>query len=287
MELTGLGGGIMLAIAALLWLVYLVPNWLKNREYLATEKNAVRLQQTIRVLAETADVPRIVRADAAARRAAAGPVAVGRAPRVAVLVAREPRPGLAAMRVRRTRALTSLVLLASVVVALVQLVLMVSVGVVAGSWLVLAAAALGVIGSLAALRQLANVSRARTVPVVRVQRRTSLGHEAVEVAQRGQEWTPVALPKPLYLSRSTVVAAARPAINAEVDLNAELERAAADAERALRDRVQPPAVAPVGPQAPPVRQPAVSRFASMGIVDVPASGAPDLDAVLARRRAAG
>ena len=54
MELTGLGGGIMLAIAAVLWLVYLLPTWLRRREYLATERNAVRLQQTIRVLAETA-----------------------------------------------------------------------------------------------------------------------------------------------------------------------------------------------------------------------------------------
>ncbi len=281
MELTGLGGGIMLAIAALLWLVYLVPNWLKNREYLATEKNAVRLQQTIRVLAETADVPRIVRADAAARRAAAGPVAVGRAPRVAAPAAREPRTGLAAMRVRRTRAVTSLVLLASVIVALVQLVLMISVGVVVGSWLVLAAALFGLIASLSLLRQLSNVTRARTAPVARAQRRTSLGHEAIAAPQRGQEWTPVALPKPLYLSRTTEVSSAQPAMQAERDLNAELERAAAHAERALRDRIQPPAVTPAAPQ------PAASRFASMGIVDVSTSGAPDLDAVLARRRAAG
>ena len=286
MELTGLGGGIMLAIAALLWLVYLVPNWLKNREYLATEKNAVRLQQTIRVLAETADVPRIVRADAAARRAAAGPVAVGRAPRVAVPVAREPRAGLAAMRVRRTRAVTSLVLLASVIVALVQLVLMISVGVVVGSWLVLAAAVFGVIGSLSLLRQLANVTRARTAPVARAQRRTSLGHEAIAAPQRAQEWTPVALPKPLYLSRTTAVSAAQP------DVNTDLEGAALEAERALRDRTQLPAVTPVAerpaaekPAA--VHGPAASRFASMGIVDVPTAGAPDLDAVLARRRAAG
>jgi hypothetical protein len=282
MELTGLGGGIMLAIAALLWLVYLLPNWLKNREYLATEKNAVRLQQTIRVLAETADVPRIVRADAAARRAAAGPVAVGRAPRVSPPVAHAPQPGLVAMRQRRTRAVTSLVLLVSVIVALVQLVLMVAVGVVLGSWLVLAASALGAMGSISLLRRLANVSRARTAPVAQTQRRTSLGHEAIAVPQRGQEWTPVALPKPLYLSRATAAPSVELSANAEFDVNADLERAAADAERALREQKQPPAITPAV-----VRQPAASRFASMGIVDVPASGAPDLDAVLARRRAAG
>ena len=32
MEFTGAGGGVMVAIAAALWLVYLVPNWLKRGE---------------------------------------------------------------------------------------------------------------------------------------------------------------------------------------------------------------------------------------------------------------
>ena len=54
MELSGVGGGLMLAIAATLWLAYLEPNWFKRREYLATERNAVRLQQTLRILAESA-----------------------------------------------------------------------------------------------------------------------------------------------------------------------------------------------------------------------------------------
>ena len=70
MELTGAGGGLMLAIAAALWLAYLVPNWFKRREYLATERNAVRLQQTIRVLAESAEIPDAVRADLAAKQLA-------------------------------------------------------------------------------------------------------------------------------------------------------------------------------------------------------------------------
>ncbi len=38
-----MGGGVVLAIAAALWLLYLVPTWLRRREYLATERNAVRL----------------------------------------------------------------------------------------------------------------------------------------------------------------------------------------------------------------------------------------------------
>ena len=61
---TGIGSGIMLALAAGLWLVYLVPTWLRRNEYLATERNALRLQQTLRVLAETAEMPEPLRAEA-------------------------------------------------------------------------------------------------------------------------------------------------------------------------------------------------------------------------------
>ncbi|MDQ4137852.1 MAG: large exoprotein, partial [Actinomycetota bacterium] len=71
MEFTGGGAGIMLALAAVLWLIYLVPSWVRRREYLATERNAVRLQQSLRILAETAEVPAVVRAESSARSVAA------------------------------------------------------------------------------------------------------------------------------------------------------------------------------------------------------------------------
>jgi hypothetical protein len=71
MEISGLGGGLMFAAAAGLWLVYLMPTWFKRREYLATERNAVRLQQTLRVLAETSEVPEIVRAETSSHSIAA------------------------------------------------------------------------------------------------------------------------------------------------------------------------------------------------------------------------
>lgn len=61
------GGGLVVVAAAALWLVYLIPTWLRRREYLATERNAVRLQQTLRILAETAEVPEEVRVEANAR----------------------------------------------------------------------------------------------------------------------------------------------------------------------------------------------------------------------------
>ncbi len=265
MELTGVGGGIMLAIAAVLWLAYLLPSWLKRREYLATERNAVRLQQTIRVLAETAQVPEVVRA----ARSAPFPVAVGRpatpAPRVDLRV-------LTARRIRRTRALTTLLLASALLLGGVQVSLIVSTGAVAGSWLVVGVSALASLSALAVLGRLAERSRAsREGGVARVARRTSLGARppvAQPVADRS--WVPVDVPKPLYLSKP--VAPALP----EVDL----VRAAALAEAARR-AAEEEAVA-LRPAAT-----GTSRFARMGFVDDAAPAVPDLDAALARRRAAG
>ncbi|WP_089909196.1 hypothetical protein [Leifsonia sp. 21MFCrub1.1] len=65
-----MGGGVIVALAAALWLAYLVPVWLRRREYLATERNAVRLQQTLRILAETSELPDEVRLEATARTVA-------------------------------------------------------------------------------------------------------------------------------------------------------------------------------------------------------------------------
>ncbi|GAB3616409.1 hypothetical protein GCM10027416_09660 [Okibacterium endophyticum] len=65
-----LSGGIIFVLAAALWLVYLVPTWFRRSEYLATERNAVRLQQTMRILAETSEIPDEVRLELTAREVA-------------------------------------------------------------------------------------------------------------------------------------------------------------------------------------------------------------------------
>jgi hypothetical protein len=281
MEFTGLGGGLMLAIAAGLWLVYLVPNWLKRREYLATERNAVRLQQTIRVLAETAEVPAEVRREAAARQLAYqqradlrnGPVAVGRPVSKPAQIPDDPR-SLAAKRVRRGRALSGFVLLGSVGVIVAQTSMIVASGALVSSWLILAAAALAGLCAVAVLRRLAEISRAkRETPAVKRERRTTLGAASAPAAATpaaSEPWTPVPMPKPMYLERSFAPSIA-------VDTT-ELRTAAAAAEQALRDAEAD--VAPITPAAP-------SRFASMGIVEQTGSVTTDIDAVLARRRAAG
>lgn len=262
MELSGLGGGVMLAIAAVLWLVYLLPTWLRRREYLATERNAVRLQQTIRVLAETAEVPAPVRTELLVRRAPLGPVAVGRP--VTPPWVRPDARALAARRLRRTRALVGLVLFASFAVTAVQVV-----GVVLGSqsWLLLAAAALSTLCALALLSRLAEVARARRVPVVRSIRRAARPADHASTDEVPASWTPVSIPKPLYLSRPVIEP-----VEIE-DPTKALAAAAAEAEEALRSAPQPPAVP--------------SRFAAMGRADAAGASLPDLDAALARRRHAG
>jgi hypothetical protein len=92
-------------------------------------------------------------------------------------------------------------------------------------------------------------------------------------------WTPVPLPKPLYLSRPQPDRA----LETSLDAAAELRDAAAAAERRLREAHEAPEVTPIiRPAAAPA---APSRFARMGYLDEVESATTDLDAVLQRRRA--
>jgi hypothetical protein len=303
----GLSSGVMLALAAGIWLVYLVPTWLKRREYLATERNAVRLQQTLRILAESAEVPVAVRAETSARSVAAFQRSLRKQEQLAEAVARardaaaaeaatrrlaEAQPALAAVvasrstasrRLRRTRVAASGVLLASLSTLVVQLVLGVSGGFAAAAPAVLAFSAIGGITSFAMLGRLASVSRARAAAIVqpevrapRVVRQPVVREQPVQ--EVAKPWTPVPLPKPLYLSKP----APQSVVIVADEVSAELRAAAARAERELlaaREAAAKPPVEPI-----PITRP--SRFASMGIVDAGETAAPDLDAVLRRRRTA-
>lgn len=94
-----MGGGVVFAIAAALWIAYLLPSWMRRREYLATERTAVRLQQTLRILAETAELPDEVRVEAKARAVAEHQKVLKKAERKAL---EETRAAAAAeARVRR------------------------------------------------------------------------------------------------------------------------------------------------------------------------------------------
>src|SRR5699024_154978 len=63
-----LGGGVIVLVAVLLWLVYLLPSWQSKMRYNAAERNAVRLGQALRVLAETSEAPEEVHVELTARQ---------------------------------------------------------------------------------------------------------------------------------------------------------------------------------------------------------------------------
>ena len=222
----GLGGGVLIALAAALWLVYLIPSWLRRREYLATERNAVRLQQTLRVLAETAEVPVAVRAETTARSVVQQQRELRRV-QASVAPVLSPQT-IAARRRKRTRALSSVVLLGSVATIGVQVALMASSGFAAGAFAVLGVGGVGVVTSLGLLRRLAVLSRPRAVVGERSVLRKTTSRERIEPVEIA--WTPVPLPKPLYLSRPVMD---HVVVEAEVAA-AELHQAAAEAEARLR-----------------------------------------------------
>ena len=311
-ENSGGGTAILIAIAAGLWMLYLVPMWRRRREFLATERNAVRLQQTLRIMAQTAEVPQEVHAEMTARAIAAQERSLAARQREEHAIARAHEaaaqramrlqlagtaPGLIAemdaarlgqRRLRRSRAATSLLTLGALAG--------VGASIAAAAWAWTALAGFIALSGMLLLRGLARASQRRTgqaapraasfvdyAPVAATERRS---------VQPTREWTPVPLPKPTYLAvpRAPEVPAA-PAARAvprpAVDHAAVLAAAAEEAERA--QRTARPAAQQSAEQ--PAQRPAAelgdSRFARMGILDGLPTEAPDLDEVLQRRRAAG
>ncbi|HET6826184.1 MAG TPA: hypothetical protein VFH64_09695 [Amnibacterium sp.] len=296
----GFGGGAIIAFAAVLWLLYLAPTWMRRRQYLTTERTAVRLQQTLRILAETAEVPEEVRAAVSARSVAEQHRALRDAARQAESVARpretaaqrtlarrssqprEPRQraqavsALAATRLRRSRVLAAAILLLSLAIAGfgVQQVLQ------AANWGPVVGGAIGVFAGLALLQRAATVAAAhRAVEavdhavVVPEAPRSFTDWQRTEQAR--PTWTPVPLPKPLYLDKDEVPAPEHDA----VAVAASLEAAAARSGEALRAASAAAEVAVLEPRG------AQSALAAMGIVAESGPVLTDLDAVLRRRRA--
>lgn len=263
----GVGGGAIIALAAVLWLLYLTPSWLRRREYLRTERTAVRLQQTLRALAETAEVPEEVRAEVSARsvadqhralrEAARGAERVARpraaaAERVLARSGRGPRRprdrAVAASEITVARLRRSRVLATNVLVVGVTLTGWGATDIASGGGLEFLAA--GVVVSLLAV---ALLQRASTVAaahravdavdsavVVPGQQRSFVDWQRAEPSR--PTWTPVPLPKPMYLQREEVVAAPRDDAAVAASLRAATERA----DEALRAAHAAPEVAALG-----------------------------------------
>ncbi|MGT2426177.1 hypothetical protein [Amnibacterium kyonggiense] len=298
--MAGLGGGAIIALAAVLWLLYLTPTWLRRREYVRTERTAVRLQQTLRVLAETAEVPEEVRAEVSARSVAEQHRALRESARRAETVARpreakaeralarsgtgprEPRSralavsDIAASRLRRSRVLATNVLVVGVTLTGWG----VSDVTAGGGWEFLAVGIVVVLLAFALLQRASTVAAAhRAVAAVDqavvVPEETRSFAEWQEAEPSRPTWTPVPLPKPRYLEQQQAVAPAPP-VRDDVAIAASLRAAAQRADDALRAAHASPAVAALD------RRPvdAVTAMDESGPV------VTDLDGVLRRRRSA-
>lgn len=172
---------IVLLLVAAVWIAYVVPVWVRRRNYLATEQNAMRLQQTLRVMAETAEVPVLDRVEMSSRgiaeqerRLRAARKAAAKAEREREEAARRdlprvPVPGSlaerrAAMRqLRQRRRMTSLAGLLSLLVIFAGIVI----GFAAGNWWPATLGVAGLLGALAVLVQLSRVESAQRAAFAR------------------------------------------------------------------------------------------------------------------------
>ena len=258
-----LSGGVIVLVAVLLWMLYLLPSWRGRFQYDAAERNAVRLNQALRVLAETSETPGEVRLELNARTALAQQKLAKRlqsekeASELTLL-----RQELAAARadpiVRQARArrrvrivATSTLLLGLVVAGL-------------GVWQLLATQTQVLLWTGAGLVVVAGIALQRMASVAtRAARRSVRTAEQpvarVEPALHDQgpaTWTPRPLPEPLVS-----VAGSRAQV-ARAEMDAQEERRAAARLAELRERAE--RMAPATPVQIPA---AASPFATMGYVD--------------------
>ncbi|MFV0374350.1 large exoprotein [Microbacterium sp.] len=239
-----LGGGVIVLVAVLLWLVYLLPSWHGRLQFQAAERNAVRLNQTLRVLAETTEVPDEVRVELNARAvheqrrvmrrirseqeaaqaqssraavetaraqaradAARAQVEFARAREQARAEERAARavPSLRKARVRRCARLVATVLaLSGIVLAGSGAVVLAVSGAQALLWVGVAVTALSA-GALVRMGSISWRAEAGTVPVV--ERSVPASIQDVDLSD-ARAWTPRQLPPPLVSSSGSRAAAA-------------------------------------------------------------------------------
>lgn len=262
-----LSGGVIVLVAVLLWMLYLLPSWRGRFQYDAAERNAVRLNQALRVLAETSETPGEVRLELNARTALAQQKLAKRLQSekeaAELMMLREE---LAATRAdpvmrqararRRVRIVATSALLLGLFIAglgvwqliALQVQLLLWVG---GAIIVVAAFALQRMSAVAARAARRSV-RVVEQPVQRVE---------PELHDQGRAtWTPRPLPEPLVSVTGSRAQVAR------AELDAQEKRRAAARLAELRERAE--RMAPAVPVQIPAAAPAASSpFAKMGYVD--------------------
>ncbi|WP_144797829.1 hypothetical protein [Microbacterium paludicola] len=266
-----LSGGVIVLVAVLLWMLYLLPSWRGRYQYNAAERNAVRLNQALRVLAETSEAPEEIRLELNARTALAQQRLAKRvqAEREAAeleklraeLAATRADPVIRQARARRRVRLTAT---AALLIGLALAGLgawQVVVG--AGQILIWAGGALAVTATIA-LQKMASVARrAARRPVDEPVVESSAPRVSPPLHDQGRpSWTPRPLPAPMASVAGSLAQTAR----AEIDATEEMRRAERVAELRRRAAQMAPA-APVALPTPAAPAAEASPYSRMGFVD--------------------
>jgi hypothetical protein len=301
-----LGGGLVFAIATTLWIVYLIPTWLRRRTFDATERNAVRMQQTIRALAETTQLPTEMRVEASARAVSEQKRVLREAENHARLQLRAATAaaigyddvGIRARARRRGQRLTASVFLLT---SLVGIATGITFMLTQQGWQVLALSCVVFAVAIVVQNELSGAvltAASRASGGMHVSRAMA-DYAPAAAAVNSRSWTPTALPRPMHLSEGSIAAATIASQAAAERLrlsgaeSALIERLRVAGGVSPTIRVSAPAI-PIltpTPTSTPAPSPAAGRFARMGVIDEGGTGSQaghlDLDAVLRRRRAAG
>ncbi|MGH3688658.1 MAG: hypothetical protein ACRDT7_00755 [Microbacterium sp.] len=258
-----LSGGVIVLVAVLLWMLYLLPSWRGRFQYNASERNAVRLNQALRVLAETSETPGEVRFELNARTALAQQKLAKRVQSEREAAELESlREELAATRAdpvirrarsrRRVRVTATSTLLVGLVVAGLGVWQLLATGSSVMLWL--GGAAILVAG--VALQRMAAVA-GRVARATHVVAAPAASRVAPELHDQGRAtWTPRPLPEPL------VSVAGSRAQAAQAQMEAQEQRRKAARVAALRERAEQ-----MAPEAPVALPAASSPYARMGFVD--------------------
>lgn len=311
-----LGGGLVFAIAVTLWIVYLIPTWLRRRTFDATERNAVRMQQTIRALAETSVLPAELRVEASARGVAEQKRLLRDAENHArgqlrAATARAIGYDDAGIRARARRRRQRLGVSVGLLASLVGIASGTSLALTNQGWQLLALSCVSFAVAIIVQSGLSGAvsGGARQARPHGFVSQDFADHAPMTAEVDSRTWTPTALPRPMHLSQGSIAAAviasqaaaerlrlsgAKEALIERLrtaeGVSSSIRVSDAPARASISDiRVQLPAERQAVAAAAPSTAPAPSRFASMGLVDAGSqdqAGHLDLDAVLRRRRAA-
>ena len=261
-----LGGGVIVLVAVVLWLVYLLPSWQGRHQFYAAERNAVRLNQALRILAETSETPQEVRLELNARTALAqqrlarqaqserehaelqraraelsltklqarADAAAARERAAAEARAASARPELRRSRARRrARLVTTLVALVAVGLGVWGGITLAA----GGSAVLLVVAVATALTSVLLLQRMSAVTCRAVAPAVAAPVvRAPSAVQDVALASDRVAWTPRELPRPLTASAGSRAAT----VLDEVDARAALRRAALEERmRARAERLRP------------------------------------------------